>query len=84
MASQHGCSDSLSLLTSENQVQLAKAQLCQALENMFGGDSKLWLRALKRLEAEGSVKAGPYLDALHELMADLEKLIKRKRGSGHE
>jgi len=79
MASQYAYGEPPSLSTPENKVQLAKAQFCQALEKMFGGDFKLWLRALKKLEAKGSVKPGPYLEALHELIAELERLQQKGR-----
>jgi len=62
----------------ETLVQLAKARFCEALEKLYGGDYARWLRFLKRLEAKGSVESGPYLDALHELTADLESLLKQK------
>jgi hypothetical protein len=39
---------------------------------------------LKRLEEKGVVKPGPCMDALRELMADLERLLKQKRGNGDE
>jgi len=58
---------------------LIKAEFCQALEKMFGGHFELWLQSLKRLEAKGSVKPGPYLDALHELIVDLERLQQKGR-----
>jgi len=74
--------ETLLLSTPENRVQLAKAQFCQALEEMFGVEFELWLRVLKRLEAKGSIKPGPFLDALRELVADLEKLL-QQRGSRH-
>ena len=55
-----------------------KAQFCDALEKLYGDDFARWLCVLKRLEAEGAVKPGPYMDALHELMADLVRLSQRK------
>jgi len=76
MAPQHG--EPLVLTTLENLVQLAKAQLCDALEKLYGGDFARWLCVLKRIEAEGVVKPGPYLDALHELTANLESLLRQK------
>jgi len=79
MASQYDYGEPPSLSTPENKVQLAKAHFCQALEKMFGGDFKLWLRALKKLEAKGSVKPSPYLDALNELIAELERLQQKRR-----
>ena len=81
---EHDHREPFSLFTPENRVQLAKAEFCQALERLFGGDFKLWLQALKRLKAKGSVKSGSHLDALHELMADLEKLLRQKRRNDDE
>lgn len=63
-------------------VQLTKAAMCRDLEQLFGGDLKRWLKAVKH------VRAGPkYAElgevtrsALDDLEAELEKQTEKKEG----
>lgn len=60
-----------------SKIALAKAQICNALEKLYGDDMKIWIRVLQRAQRLPFFQREPRKTAIEELLKELEKEAKR-------
>ena len=60
-----------------SKIALAKIQICNALEKLYGDDMKIWIRVLQRAQQQPAFQKEPHKTAVEQLLKELEREAKR-------